>query len=81
MVGRVGTAKRRATYEDLCRVPEHMVAEIIDGELIASPRPAAPHALASSMIGAAVIGPFGGLPGGAVHRVDRPEPQDADLRA
>jgi len=65
MVGRVGEPKRRATYEDLCRVPEHMVAEIIDGELIATPRPAAPHALAASMVGAALIGSFVGPAGGA----------------
>ncbi len=65
MVGGVGAPKRRATYEDLCRVPEHMVAEIIDGELIASPRPAAPHALAASMLGAALIGSFGGPAGDA----------------
>ncbi len=30
-------AKRAATYEDLLKVPEHLVAEIIDGELITSP--------------------------------------------
>jgi Uma2 family endonuclease len=66
----VGDAKRRATYEDLCRVPDNMVAEILDGELFASPRPAAPHALASSMLGAALIQQFsgdagrGGVPGG-----------------
>jgi hypothetical protein len=37
----MSTAPRRkpATYEDLLRVPEHMVAEILDGELFASPRP------------------------------------------
>jgi Uma2 family endonuclease len=40
-----------------------MVAEIVDGELFASPRPAAPHALAASMLGAALVGSFGG--GGA----------------
>src|SRR5450432_235384 len=34
-------AKRAATYEDLLRVPEHLVAEIIDGDLVTSPRPAA----------------------------------------
>jgi hypothetical protein len=33
---------KRATYEDLLRVPDTMVAEIIDGELIVSPRPASP---------------------------------------
>jgi len=43
--------KRRATYDDLMAVPDHLVAEIIDGELFTSPRPALPHALASSGIG------------------------------
>ena len=26
--------RRRATYDDLCRVPDHLVAEILDGELL-----------------------------------------------
>ena len=56
--------KRNATYDDLCALPDHMVAEIIDGDLFASPRPASPHALASSMLGAALIAGFGGEPGG-----------------
>jgi Uma2 family endonuclease len=58
---------RPATYEDLLAVPEHLVAEIIDGELVTSPRPAAPHASAASLLGAELIGPFGrgrGGPGG-----------------
>ena len=38
--------KGRATYEDLIRVPDDKVAEIVAGELFVSPRPAAPHALA-----------------------------------
>ena len=42
--------KRRATYEDLREVPDTMVAEIIDGELITSPRPASPHAHATSIV-------------------------------
>jgi Uma2 family endonuclease len=56
-----------ATYEDLCRVPDHLVAEIIDGELITSPRPAPRHADASSGLGGALRGPFDrgrGGPGG-----------------
>ena len=61
----VPLVKRNATYDDLCALPDHMVAEIIDGDLFASPRPASPHALASSMLGAALIGSFGGEPGGA----------------
>lgn len=44
--------KQGATYRDLIEVPEHYVAEIFDGELYASPRPALPHARASSVLGA-----------------------------
>jgi len=58
------TARRAATYDDLRRLPENMVGEIIDGELIASPRPASPHALAASTINVDLGGPFGGGPGG-----------------
>jgi hypothetical protein len=32
--------KRRATYEDLMAVPDHLVAEIINGELVTSARAA-----------------------------------------
>jgi Uma2 family endonuclease len=54
--------KRRATYDDLMQVPDHLVAEIIDGELVTSPRPAMPHALASSSI-AQDLAPFAREPG------------------
>ena len=54
--------KRRATYEDLMQVPDHLVAEIIDGELITSPRPATPHARAHSVIGQD-LSPFDRRPG------------------
>lgn len=54
--------RRRATYEDLMQVPEHMVAEIIDGELLATPRPASPHARAAWAV-AQDVGPFDGRPG------------------
>jgi len=59
--------KRRATYEDLMEVPDTKVAEIIDGELFVSPRPASPHARAASALGSDVFGPFDrdpGAPGG-----------------
>ena len=46
----VAIGKRRATYEDLMKVPDTMVAEIIDGELIATPRPASPHAAATTVL-------------------------------
>src|SRR5438876_316505 len=42
MVPSVTAPRRRATYADLLAVPEHLVAEIIDGELLTSPRPASP---------------------------------------
>ncbi len=57
--------RRRATYDDLLKVPDPLVAEIVDGELFASPRPAARHALAASTLGIDVGGPFGRRPGGA----------------
>jgi hypothetical protein len=58
---------RRATYADLEAVPSHKVAEILGGELVVSPRPAIPHAMASSSVGGTLIPPFqfgGGGPGG-----------------
>jgi Uma2 family endonuclease len=42
--------KKGATYDDLVRVPEHFVAEMFDGELYASPRPALPHARATVVL-------------------------------
>jgi Uma2 family endonuclease len=44
-------ARRHATYEDVLNAPEHLVAEILDGDLYSSPRPAGPHAEASSVLG------------------------------
>jgi Uma2 family endonuclease len=64
---RPGFAKRAATYEDLLKVPDHLVAEILEGELYASPRPSVLHALAASALGFALGGPFHdgrGGPGG-----------------
>jgi Uma2 family endonuclease len=49
---------RPATYEDLVNVPEHLVAEIVDGELWASPRPAPKHAWAYSSLAAIIVAPF-----------------------
>jgi Uma2 family endonuclease len=66
-MSRPGLAKREATYEDLMKVSDLKVAEILDGELYASPRPAVPHALAASVLGTEIGGPFQqgrGGPGG-----------------
>jgi Uma2 family endonuclease len=60
-------ARRRATYEDLCNVPDHLVGEILSGDLVTSPRPAPPHAQAASSLSGELYGPFHrgrGGPGG-----------------
>lgn len=44
-------ARRRATYEDLFAIPDHLVGEIIDGELFTSPRPAPKHANVTTVLG------------------------------
>lgn len=51
--------KTGATYEDLWDVPENYVAEIFDGELYASPRPAPAHARAGSGLVGELWGSFG----------------------
>jgi Uma2 family endonuclease len=50
--------REHATYEDLLRVPDNMVAELIEGELYASPRPAGPHTLAASALSGLLVPPF-----------------------
>ncbi len=50
--------KRPATYEELVALPENMVGQIIDGELIALPRPASPHAVAHSVLGGLLVSRF-----------------------
>jgi len=42
--------EKPATYDDLLKVPEHLVAEIVDGELFTSPRPASRHANAAGIL-------------------------------
>jgi Uma2 family endonuclease len=58
---------RPATYQDVIDAPEHLVAEILDGELLLSPRPAPQHAVTTgrlySIIEPAYDQGFGG-PGG-----------------
>ena len=61
--------RKLATYEDILALPEHLVGEILGGELFALPRPTPRHALAASGLGAAVFDGFakpagGDTPGG-----------------
>jgi Uma2 family endonuclease len=58
---------KRATYEDVLNAPENKVAEILDGELVLSPRPGPPHASVASEIGMLLGPPYHrgiGGPGG-----------------
>jgi Uma2 family endonuclease len=60
-------AYRRATYDDILALPEHMTGEIIGGDLYTSPRPATPHGIVASELGGELFAPFGrgrGGPGG-----------------
>lgn len=66
---------RPATYADIEALPENQVGEIIGGVLYAHPRPASPHAAATSAIGEELGPPFKrgrGGPGGWVI-LDEPE--------
>ena len=65
----------RATYQDVLDAPAHRVAEIVEGVLHTHPRPAMPHALASSVLGRRIGNPYHdeiGGPGGW-WIVDEPE--------
>jgi Uma2 family endonuclease len=57
--------KTGATYADLEALPDNVVGELVDGELHASPRPASPHATATSELLGSIIGPFGRGIGGS----------------
>ncbi|KNY23981.1 Uma2 family endonuclease [Methylobacterium sp. ARG-1] len=66
-------AHRSATYADLMAVPEHLVAEIIDGTLETHPRPRPQHALAVSDLSTVLGPPFRqgrGGPGGWLFMVE-----------
>jgi Uma2 family endonuclease len=68
-------ARRTATYADVLAAPPHLIAEIVDGEQVLSPRPAKPHTAAASALGEELGPPFKrgrGGPGGWII-VDEPE--------
>ena len=68
--------KKQAVYDDLFSLPDNMVGEIIDGELIATPRPSRRHGVAASVLGSEILPPYqlgrGGGPGGWII-IDEPE--------
>ncbi len=60
-------APRFADYDDLLAAPDHLVAELVAGELYTSPRPAPKHSVASTSLSEALGPPFRrgqGGPGG-----------------
>ena len=61
---------RRATYQDVLDAPTHQVAEIVDGTLHTHPRPAPPHAVASSSLGSDLLTTFQFGRGGPGRMVD-----------
>ena len=60
--------RRAATYQDVLDAPEHVVAEIVDGELYLSPRSAVAHARSMTVLGTLLTYAYdlghGGGPGG-----------------
>ncbi len=66
-------AKRHATYADVLAAPEHLVAELIGGDLVTQPRPSPRHSVASASLSGELTGPFQsgrGGPGGWVFMVE-----------
>ena len=64
---RVPPLDRPANYDDLAALPDVVVAELVDGELHATPRPAPQHTNVASLLGVRIGGPFHdgrGGPGG-----------------
>jgi Uma2 family endonuclease len=60
-------ARRPATYDDLLRLPDDRVGEIVGGELYASPRPSGRHATCAFVLSGEIGPPFQfrrGGPGG-----------------
>jgi Uma2 family endonuclease len=66
-------AKKKATYEDLCGIPENTIGEIVDGELIVTPRPSRKHARSAFVLGNKIGSPYDlgeGGPGGWIFLID-----------
>jgi Uma2 family endonuclease len=55
---------KRATYADVEAAPEHVIAEILDGELVTQPRPTARHNAAATNLLLKLGGPFQARNGG-----------------
>ena len=59
--------RRPATYDDIVALPENVVGEILDGDLVVHPRPSPRHTDVASTLGGVLVPPFrfgDGGPGG-----------------
>lgn len=76
------TVRKHAGYDDLQRVPEDRIGEIVEGDLYASPRPAAPHAGCAFVLSTDLGPPFQfgrGGPGGWLFLFEPELHLDADV--
>lgn len=75
MTAMTATATGVATYADLQKLPDSVRGELINGELFATPRPAARHAAISSALGSELGGAFqsGRFGPGGWWIIDEPE--------
>jgi Uma2 family endonuclease len=68
-------ARKLATYEDVLNAPEHLLAQVVDGELVLQPRPAGRHTHVATELGSDLHALFRrgrGGPGGW-YILDEPE--------
>ena len=52
-------SRQPATYDDILKLPDNVVGEIVDGELFVSPRPGQKHIVAASILNVKLGGSFG----------------------
>ncbi|GKT07408.1 Uma2 family endonuclease [Desulforhabdus sp. TSK] len=66
-------AKKLTTYEDLYDIPENMIGEILNGELIVTPRPAPRHMHVATVLSGEIEPPYRrgrGGPGGWIFLIE-----------
>lgn len=76
-------ARKKAIYENLNAIPENATGEIIDGELIVTPRPSRNHVFAATALGGELTPPYqfarGGGPGGWIILIEPEIKLDEDI--
>ena len=65
-------AKKKADYDDLYNIPENMTGQIIDGDLIVTPRAIQASRYAASALGSELGPPYQFGRGGGARRMDHP---------